>query len=228
MPPTRTRRTPSAGPGRLSAEQAAELPDRLLDAAFIQFTEHGFGGATMDQIAKRAGASTKTLYSRFDNKAEVLEAVIMRNVQRTVADAVRSMTLRPEDSEPREFLVRFAMQVGIANLADETAGLVRLSLAEAHRFPVFAKMYLEVTGRGVTALARALEVWRDSGKLTFDEDPQDLANLAFAMLTNEMRIRAVLGDPMSRAQLQRFVGLGVDVFLRGIESGAAKRKPKRK
>ena len=30
----------------------------------------------MDQIAKRAGASTKTLYSRFDNKSEILEAVV--------------------------------------------------------------------------------------------------------------------------------------------------------
>ena len=28
---------------------------------------------------------------------------------------------------------------------------------------------------------------------------------------------AVLGDPMSRAELQRYVTLGVDVFLRGIE-----------
>lgn len=228
MPAANTKRRPRIGPGRLSAEAAAELPDRLLDAAFIQFTEHGFAGATMDQIAKRAGASTKTLYSRFDNKSEILEAVILRNVQRTVADAVRTMTLRPEDSEPRDFLIRFAMQVGVANMAEETAGLVRLSLAEAHRFPVFAKMYREVTGRGVTAIARALEVWRDRGLLAFDDDSQDLAELCFAMLTNEMRIRAVLGDPMSRAQLQRLVTLGVDVFLRGIQAEPARKSTKRK
>jgi AcrR family transcriptional regulator len=227
MSATSARRRPRVGPGRLSSQQAAELPDRLLDAAFIQFTEHGFAGATMDQIAKRAGASTKTLYSRFDSKSEILEAVIRRNVQRTVADAVRNMTLRPEDTPPREFLVKFAMQIGVANMADETAGLVRLSLAEAHRFPVFAKMYREVTGLGVKAIARALNIWRDQKLIDFDNDPQDLAMLAFVMLTHEMRISAVLGQPMSRAELQRHVDLGVEVFLRGIESAKPKRSKRK-
>jgi AcrR family transcriptional regulator len=226
LPATNTKKRPRVGPGRLSAEQAAELPDRLLDAAFIQFTEHGFAGATMDQIAKRAGASTKTLYGRYDNTSEILEDVVRRNVQRTVADAVRSMTLRPEDAEPREFLIKFAMQIGLANQAMETAGLVRLSFAEAHRFPVFAEMYREVTGRGINAIARALQVWREAGKLYFDDDPHDLAFIAFGMLTHEMRVSAVLGQPMSRSELQRYVTLGVDVFLRGIQSEKPKRKRK--
>ena len=226
MPATSTKKRPRVGPGRLSAADTAELPDRLLDAAFIQFTEHGFAGATMDHIAKRAGASTKTLYSRFDNKSEILEAVIRRNVQRTVADHLRSFALRPEESEPREFLIKFAMQIGMANQALETAGLVRVSFAEAHRFPVFAEMYREVTGRGIEAIGRALSLWRDGGKLDFDDDPLDLAFLAFGMLTHEVRISAVLGTPMSRAEVQRYVTLGVDVFLRGIQSVRPKRKRK--
>lgn len=226
MPAQPNRKRPRVGPGRLSAEATAQLPDRLLDAAFILFTEHGFAGATMDQIAKRAGASTKTLYSRYDNKSEILEAVIRRNVQRTVADHLRGFALRPEESEPRDFLIKFSMQVGMANQALETAGLVRLSFAEAHRFPVFAEMYREVTGRGIDAIAGALRIWREAGMLEFDEDPRDLGVLAFAMLTHEMRVNAVLGLPMSRGELQRYVTLGVDVFLRGIQS--QKPKPKRK
>lgn len=228
MPASSTKKRPRVGPGRLSAEQAAELPDRLLDAAFIQFTEHGFAGATMDQIAKRAGASTKTLYSRFDNKSQILEEVVRRNVQRTVADHLRGFALRPEESEPRDFLIKFSMQIGLANQVMDTAGIVRLSFAEAHRFPVFAEMYREVTGRGVTAIARALQLWRDAGKLDFDEDPQDLAFIAFGMLTHEMRVSAVLGQPMSRSELQRYVTLGVDVFLRGIQPEKAPAKRKRK
>ena len=34
-------------PGRLSAEQAAELPGRLMDAALALFTERGYGDTTM-------------------------------------------------------------------------------------------------------------------------------------------------------------------------------------
>lgn len=205
-----------AGPGRLSAEEMAELPDRLLDAALVLFSEHGFSGTSMDQIAKNAGASTKTLYSRFNNKSEILEAVIMRNVQRTVADVLRGFALRPEESEPREYLTKFAMQIGMANLAEETAGIMRVSFAEGHRFPVLARLYKETTGRGVEAMANALRVWRDKGQIDFDDDPRELAKMAFGMLTDVMRIRAVMGDPMPRSELHRHIDLGVDIFLRGI------------
>jgi AcrR family transcriptional regulator len=221
-----TKKRPRIGPGRLSAEATAELPDRLLDSALTLFSEHGFSGASMDQIAKRAGASTKTLYSRFTNKAEILEAVIMRNVQRTVADVLRGFALRPEESEPREYLTKFSMQVGMANLVEETAGIMRVSFAEGHRFPVLARLYRETTGRGVDAISNALRIWRDNGKLAFDEDPRDLGKLAFGMMTDVMRIRAVMGDPMPRGELQRHVDLAVDVFLRGIQPDKPKSKRK--
>ena len=66
------------GPGRLSAEDAALLPDRLLDAALELFNERTYAEATMEQIARRAGASTKTLYARYADKAELVEAVVNR------------------------------------------------------------------------------------------------------------------------------------------------------
>ena len=227
MPPS-TKKTPRVGPGRLSAEETAELPDRLLDAALVLFSEHGFAGASMDAIAKRAGASTKTLYSRFTNKSEILEAVIARNVQRTVSDVLRGFGLRPGESTPREFLTKLSMQIGTANLVEETAGIMRVSFAEGHRFPVLARMYRDANGRGVEAIANGLRVWREMGLLEFEHDPHELAKLAFGMLTDVMRIRAVMGDPMSRSELQRHVDLGVDVFLRGIEPQRTKAKPKRK
>src|SRR5215469_800485 len=99
------------GPGRLSAEQTEELPNRLMDAAFNLFAERGFADATMDDIAKRAGASTKTLYSRFANKTELLEAVVQRNIEHTVLAHLRTFALTPEASTPHDYLFRFGMQI---------------------------------------------------------------------------------------------------------------------
>ena len=212
MPAANAKKKTRIGPGRLSAEAAAELPDRLLDAAFEQFTDVGFEGATMDQIAKRAGASTKTLYSRFANKGDMLEAVVRRNVQRTVADHLR-IALNPAETEPREFLHKFTMQIGIANLAHDTGGLVRVSFSEAHRNPVLLRIYEEVTGRAIIAIAHALRVWREAGLVAFDDDVEQLAAVAFGMMTHEMRVRAVLGKPMPRAEIQRYSDLAVDIFM---------------
>ncbi|WP_395647704.1 TetR/AcrR family transcriptional regulator [Terricaulis sp.] len=216
MSPAKAGRRPRLGPGRLSAAETENLPDRLLDAAFLLFTEHGYADATMDQIAKRAGASTKTLYSRYSNKAEILEAVIARNVERTVANALRGFSLRAEEVGPREFLLKFGLQIGMATLSDETAGITRITFAEAHRFPILRRTYREVTGRGVAAIQNCLILWRDKGQLDFDVDTELLAEHCFHALTNEPRIRAILADPMSRAELTRYVTLAVDMFIAGL------------
>lgn len=215
MPATAKKR-PRIGPGRLSAEQAAELPDRLMDAALQLFSENGFAGATMDEIAKRAGASTKTLYSRFGNKSEILEAVVQRNVQRTVADHLRGFALRPEQSEPREFLEKFGIQVCMANLVGETSGIVRITFGEAHRYPVLGRMYRQVTAMGVNAIANALRHWREQGVIAFDADPDAAAALCFSMMTTDVRVRAALGEPPTPAEIRRHVAFAVETFLHGL------------
>src|SRR5215813_8946998 len=134
------------GPGRLSAEQMEELPARLLDAAFELFIERGFADTTMDDIAKRAGASTKTLYSRFANKMEILQATVERNVERTILTHVRAFALSPESSTPRDYLYKLGLQVALGTGAPGS-GLQRVSLAEGHRFPQLRKNYRNVIGR---------------------------------------------------------------------------------
>src|SRR5690242_18431738 len=70
------------GPGRLSAEEAAAVPDRLMDAAFLLFSRKGYADTSMEEIARTANASTKTIYSRYANKSELLKAVVERIITR--------------------------------------------------------------------------------------------------------------------------------------------------
>ena len=75
---------PRGGPGRLNAEDAAKVSDRLLDAALELFNERSFADTTMEQIARRAGASTKTLYARYSDKAAVVDAVVNRIIKQAL------------------------------------------------------------------------------------------------------------------------------------------------
>lgn len=211
------------GPGRLSAEQMEELPNRLLDAAFELFIERGFADATMDDIAKRAGASTKTLYSRFSNKMEILQAVVERNIEQTVLMHVRSFAERPETSTPRDYLYKLGLQIAIGTNSPG-AGMQRVAIAEAHRFPPLRKNFRSVIGRGVDAIANALRIWRDKGLVAFEEDAHVVATVVFSAMTDTPRIRSVIGDPMSRAESERHVATAVDLLLKGMQPAA---KPKR-
>ena len=211
-----------AGPGRLSAEQTEELPNRLMDAAFDLFTERGFADTTMDDIAKRAGASTKTLYSRFANKMEVLQATVERNVERAIVAHVRTFALSPETSEPRDYLYKLGLQVAIGT-GNPGSGLQRVSLAEAHRFPSLRKNYRNVIGRGVDAVANALRIWRDKGLVGFNEDAHVVATIVFSALSDVPRTRAIIGEPMSRVECERHVAAAVDLLLNGMAPAKARR-----
>lgn len=62
----------------LSIEQGDATHQRILDAALEQFTEFGLRRSTMDDVAGRAGMGRATLYRRFGDKDQLIQAVIAR------------------------------------------------------------------------------------------------------------------------------------------------------
>jgi AcrR family transcriptional regulator len=210
------------GPGRLSAEDAAQLPDRLLDAAYELFSDRGFADTTMDQIAKRAGASTKTLYSRYENKADILAAVVRRIVDQTVAGHEEIAALQSLADDPRGFLVSFCVQVAV-RISTEAAGLNRLAVAEGHRYSELRRLHREAVGRGAGIIRANLERWRAKGWLPDLSETERAAALCLSMATDQVRISTSLGDPPSRSEIEAHVGYAIDLFLRGCGFDARRR-----
>lgn len=62
--------------GRPSKADAAQIDQRVLDAAWAVFLEVGYEAATMEQIAQRAGITKTTLYLRHDDKSALLRATV--------------------------------------------------------------------------------------------------------------------------------------------------------
>lgn len=50
--------------------------DKILNSAAQQFTRFGFKTITMDDIARHAGVSKKTLYQHFETKVEIIVAAV--------------------------------------------------------------------------------------------------------------------------------------------------------
>ena len=205
---------PRGGPGRLSAEDAAKLPDRLLDAALEVFNEKNFADATMEQIARRAGASTKTLYARYADKAAVVEAVVNRIVERSLAAQAAVATLDPAQIDPRSFIVGLGTRI-VTSIGGEGAGLISVALSEARRFPIITKMYNATLSRGRGIFRHALEVWHSQGLLPDLTNPELAAKLLISLLTDMARIRTAMGDPMSQEEIEVFIPYAADLFLRG-------------
>lgn len=61
-------------PKRTRREQAAATKERIIQAAIEVFTQAGYVGARMNDIADRAGVAVQTVYFTFHTKAELLQA----------------------------------------------------------------------------------------------------------------------------------------------------------
>jgi len=57
---------------------AAARRDEVLDAAMIEFADHGFEGASTEDIARRAGISQPYLFRLFGTKKELFKASVAR------------------------------------------------------------------------------------------------------------------------------------------------------
>ena len=127
----------SAGRSTISPpprEQAGQVEERILDAAGRVFLEHGFQGASVDEIAEAASAGKPTIYARFPNKPALFTAVIERLVRRNTA--LDALSCAGDSIEER--LDALASIILTRILAPETIGFIRVAVAEARRFPELA------------------------------------------------------------------------------------------
>ncbi len=78
-----------------TAAHSSDVRERILDAAATVFAERGFGGAGVDEIARRAGVNKAMLYYHVGDKAALFAQVVEFNVEmvrRAVSAALTGLT----------------------------------------------------------------------------------------------------------------------------------------
>lgn len=124
-----------------TARRGDRLREHILWVAKDVFLELGFERASMDVVASRAQTSKRSLYAHFEGKEKLFLAVI---------ELVRGLFLgrlkMPGDyaSQPAEALVLFCGRYLDALLYEASIQMIRVSSAEAERFPEQARQYHDV------------------------------------------------------------------------------------
>jgi AcrR family transcriptional regulator len=89
-----------ATPARLTREQSkANTRERLLAAARSAFAESGFHGASVEEIASRAGFSTGALYSNFDGKEDLFLVLMEREIEEHAREIAEAVNVRESVAE---------------------------------------------------------------------------------------------------------------------------------
>ena len=188
-------------------------------AAEALFLDHGYGATTIEQVASRIGATKRTIYVRFTDKAGLFHAVVKR-----VLDARRpDLRTIGVDRSVDERLVDMGMRVLGYGLDPDVVRLFRVVTAEAYRFPELNRMIEEQAARGIAwAVGQMLGEEVRLGRLVLDD--VDLATrLLLSLITGAPTKEAGRGvAPLSQAGRRAWVEGAVALFLdgsRGIAGG---------
>jgi AcrR family transcriptional regulator len=136
-------------------ERSRETVDVILEAAAQVFSDQGFGGATTNRIAERAGVSVGTLYQYFPNKDAILYSLMEHHVREGRSLIAREAAdLRNIGRLDRSVIKRLVEVMIVLHKNDPK--LHRVLFEEVH-YPHFWKEYRENEEISVRTLTALLE-----------------------------------------------------------------------
>lgn len=127
---------------RLEAREEA-----IVSAAHEEFVKHGFEGAKIAGIARRAGVAEGTLYLYFRNKNALLEAVVGAFYARLTEGAMEGVALRAATADRLAFLARHHLTSCLAEWSILTLAMPALFQARKYRgseYFAFNRAYVAV------------------------------------------------------------------------------------
>jgi AcrR family transcriptional regulator len=151
----------------------------LVEAAEVEFAEHGYDGARIQAIAARAGVALGTLYGRFKGKADLLRAVHDHRLGEVIGLADQGEV--PDD--PGEALL-YGLATFVRWIAVNPAYLQilqREGLGWVSPVPFGASERSSTWEVGLGLLTELFAAARTSGAL-HEEDPARMAQLAVSAL----------------------------------------------
>ena len=125
---------------------AAERKDSILDAALIEFADHGFEGTSTEDIARRAGISQPYLFRLFGTKKELFLETVRRGFRHVLevfqeaaaanreGDVFLSMGHAYGDVRRDRSTLMFQMQAYAACEDPDVRKVVREEFAQIYKF----------------------------------------------------------------------------------------------
>lgn len=184
---------PSAAPPQDGARD-----EEILQAAFDAFTEKGFHGTRMLDVASRARASKSTLYSYYPSKEALFEALMAWSTRQgtEALDAIAA----DETLDPLAALHRLAAQLLALMLQPKKLALFRIAVAEGDRLSKVGRTYSAFTrDHGMKCVRAIMARLVKQGSIKID-DRAELGHSFIGLLQGELFTRALLGTTPAPTQ----------------------------
>lgn len=175
--------------GRPKPDELERRKARVIQVAMRLFIEQGFAGTSFIEIARSAGVGPNMIYQHFGDKEKLFGEVFLHGSGNTR----NPLSIIRSDEDLSTTLLRAAQYLRDFAMREQTAGLMRLLIAESRRFPELTK---NLADRALRAMRRdiqlILEELADRGDFA-DVDIEEAANVFVDMVLGTAVLRFYAG-----------------------------------
>jgi AcrR family transcriptional regulator len=185
----------------LRAKQKANRHSRILEAATRLFRENGFDAVKMEAIADVAEVSIGTIYNYYQNKGDLLVAIVAMEVNEVLAVGEKVISKPPRSAEKAiDGLIGNYIEHSLVYLSKE---MWRQAMATAIQQPdsPFGETYAELDIALARQVFRLIEQLQKLGMVDPRADAKSLGELIFNN-TNMMFTNFVTSATMTVDQLR--------------------------
>lgn len=211
----------AAGPGRPKdlGKRAA-----ILDVAKRLFTQHGFDGVSMDQIATDAGVSKLTVYSHFGDKDSLFSAAIRAKCEEQLP---ATLFLADMEGDLREQLTAIARAFFSLAASEEAIGMQRMMMMPGTGDDHVRELFWQAGPQQVKdTFADFLRARVARGELQVP-DIARASSQFFCLVKGEMHMQMLCGmcaGMPSSSDVECHIEATVDLFLRAYGTGRSPRE----
>ena len=178
-------------------DRAEARRQQLLDAATQCFRAHGFHGASMAEIARTAGMSPGHIYNLFENKEDLIGAIVARDQAQWLAKA-EAMLRAPDVAQA----MLDGVAHGVQDCTDRAGSALRLEVAaEAGRNPKLATVVQAADAASRERCERLIGTALAQRGRSLDPEVLRARAAALAALFDGLMVRSVRDPDMDKAVL---------------------------
>lgn len=199
----------------------AQRREQLIDAALSVILEQGYGGVSIEAVARTAGVTRPVVYDHFPNLARLLHALVEREERYSLEQLEEVVPKEPHEHESAEILAGSVRR--FLDAVRSRPATWRLILLPLDGTPGIVREHVEVNRARILERIKRLVGWSmERGQLPRGLDVE-LAARAIRDLAEEAG-RMVLTDPVQFTpdRYERFVKSVLELIWLGTERAASR------
>ncbi len=192
-------------------QQAEERREQILDAAIRAFSEKGFAGASVRDIAGSIGVTEGLLYHYFESKEALMHACWKERTWRAHLERI----LAGAEGLPVEQVLR-ELVTDLMRTLRQNGEMVRMCAGESQRSPELAAWHRERIQENQRLIDEFLHARAARGEIRADAHMETAAGLLMGCAYSCFLLLGSLDDDIWNNAVESLAQNGVDIVMRGL------------